>query len=85
MGFKAQIETDNIDDYMKLNGNLKQKKEAKKCPWCGSNNIQVTMKQTGDITMNDGTTKPSEAYDVMCVECSMIHQRHKSEIEEDKN
>jgi len=80
MAFTAKIETDSIDDYMKLNGKAKATKQ--RCPWCGSQKVYVSMKQTGDITKNDGTAAKNEAYDVICSECNMIHQRHSSEVEQ---
>jgi len=87
--FKAIIETDNISDYLELNGATRKVSEKEQikvnvCPYCGSENLEKLNPVTGtnngsfEIVANDGSKIQSQSVTIVCKNCGCIHEVNKN-------
>jgi hypothetical protein len=91
--FKAKIEIDKFDDYMKLvsQGSEKTiikepveklveitKEENPICPFCGGESLVLTGFDTHSVFLNGNKEIPTQSISIMCDDCNMIHQQHRS-------
>jgi len=93
MGFKAKLEIDKFDDYMKLvsQGSEKTiiekpyevekiitKEEEPVCPFCGGESLVLAGFDTHSVFLNGNREMPTQSISIMCNDCNMIHQQHRS-------
>lgn len=69
---------ETINNVVEIKPEVKETKLS--CPHCGSLNLAQPIKNVYEV-ISKGITIPAESYNIMCNDCSYVHDRHKSEVE----